>query len=198
MEYLIDCPCGEHIVVREGAAGMTFSCACGKSIQVPTRSQLRSIAGLPASDISPHRRLPALLASGQLPSGNVCSYCGNETSSIRYVHVECIDPKRTQIDGAILLVNLIKGFVVIVAWLSMLIIAPLWLLFLRRRETEENDLTNPIFELPFLVCDLCQPALNDADIVKRCLCKEVEYRRLLERFPASKITLVTSHQVERG
>jgi hypothetical protein len=190
MEYRIDCPCGEHISVREGAAGMTFTCACGKPINVPTRSHLRSIAGLPSNDISPDRILPYLLSTRQLPTGNACSFCGHETSSIRYAHVECIDPKRTRIDGVILLVNILKLLIVIMAWVGMVIFSPVWFLISRRRENEPNYRTNPIFDLPLPVCELCQPALKNEEIVKRCLCKEPEYRRLLERFPASKITLL--------
>jgi len=191
MEYRIDCPCGQHMMVREGAAGMTFTCTCGKPINVPTRSHLRSIAGLPTNDISPDRIIPYFLATGQLPTSNACSFCGNETSSIRYAHVECIDPKRTKVDGAILLVNILKGIIVIVAWITMVVFSPVWFLNFRRDEGVQSYPTKPIFDLPFPVCDLCQPALKDEEYIKRCLCKEMEYRRLLEQFPASKITLVT-------
>jgi hypothetical protein len=41
MQYHLACECGREVAVSEGAAGTTVSCACGRSVQVPSLSKLR-------------------------------------------------------------------------------------------------------------------------------------------------------------
>ena len=89
MEFRIDCPCGEHVVVTEAAAGATLTCACGRPISVPSLWELRVAAGLPAYDPGPELLIQHLLAAGKLPGTKLCLGCGFETEQVFEVRTEC-------------------------------------------------------------------------------------------------------------
>ncbi len=42
-DYLLPCECGQNISVGLTQAGQTVTCACGRSLKVPTMSQLRKL-----------------------------------------------------------------------------------------------------------------------------------------------------------
>jgi hypothetical protein len=44
MEYQLPCECGQMITVSEGSAGATIPCGCGRSVKVPSLSDLRLLA----------------------------------------------------------------------------------------------------------------------------------------------------------
>jgi hypothetical protein len=60
MAFEITCDCGKKLPVTEGMAGSSISCVCGRSVSVPSLSQLRSQVDLIAepADVPP-RRSPA-------------------------------------------------------------------------------------------------------------------------------------------
>jgi hypothetical protein len=57
MAFEVACECGKKLPVTEGMAGSSVSCPCGRSVRVPSLSQLRDQADLIAepAEIAPRR-----------------------------------------------------------------------------------------------------------------------------------------------
>ena len=180
MEYRIDCPCGHYQMVRETAAGATLACACGKTLQVPKLSELRKIAGLTNDGMSPEATIQFLLIGNKLPVGNQCAHCGAETNSIVIVETDCSPP----VPRASELIRLANNVLYVLA----IFISP-WVLLFPREQGREETATLILLPLPVRVCPACQPALDDPAKVKRCLLKDPDYRRLLEKYPNANIAI---------
>jgi hypothetical protein len=87
-KFRVDCPCGDHVMVSEGAAGCVLTCSCGKPIQIPSSIQLRLNAGL-SPIVPPEEIVEAMLIRGEVPGHETCAGCGCATSKIIRVTVEC-------------------------------------------------------------------------------------------------------------
>src|SRR5262245_19062087 len=89
MDFRINCPCGSHVMVTEGAADGTRQCSCGRTLAVPSLKELRLQAGLPAYNISPELMIEHLLAAGELPGSQACARCGAHTDDLILVLTRC-------------------------------------------------------------------------------------------------------------
>jgi hypothetical protein len=180
MEFRIDCPCGEHVVVTEASAGATLRCDCGRPISVPSTPALRVAAGLPRYDYSPEQVIESLLAAGRLPGTNVCIHCGFETDRVLEVYTECETQYRTSTGTPI--------------WFTVatLIVLPFSLLF-HLFFSGDGDVQwygrDTKFLLPIPVCEHCQRLLRRPKLLKECMQQIPEYRRLLEKFPWARVKL---------
>jgi hypothetical protein len=185
MKFRINCPCGDHIEVGEGAAGATFQCACGRPISVPSLTELRTRAGLPANHISPEFVIEHLLVTGELVCGNSCVECGIDTDALIHVQTECERVFKVR-----------SGDFSWPLFLFLLVFCPLfwgwylWAFILVRASEEEHEYgRDKIYPLPLRICLTCQQKLKNPALIKQCLRKIAEYDLLLEKFPDAKVSL---------
>jgi hypothetical protein len=185
MKFRVDCPCGEHIEVGEGAAGATFMCSCGRPIAVPSLAELRTRAGLPANHISPEFVIEHLLLTRDLVPSKACVECGIDTDAIIHVQTECERVVKER-----------SGEFSWPLFLFLLFVCPLWWLWylwayvlIGERPQEHEFGRDKIYPLPLRVCKACQQKLSNAAIIKQSLRKVPEYDFLLEKFPDARVTL---------
>ena len=188
MEFRVDCGCGDHIMVSEGAAGARFDCACGRAIHVPSLSELRTRAGLPTNAVSPEFVIEHLLASGQMPMGPECIECGANPCPTILVTTECERATIVRSGGFSWPIFLFCLFLC-----QPLLIYYLWALFFFQARAEESEFgRDKVYALPLRICTKCEQKLRDSATVKQCLCKVVEYQMLLEKFPNAKVSVGTA------
>jgi hypothetical protein len=186
MDFHLDCECGNRVAVTEGSAGATVDCACGRTIKVPSLSQLRKLHGLaPVYLLNPVREIESLREAGELPPGNECVGCGVPASDIVSLFAECERAWANRPQG-------IGGWITFLfqPWLFR------WLRGGRVNPTWEGgsfgqNLTLPV---PLRVCPDCRPKVEkaarawDQTGIKEFL-RDVEvYERLLDRYPDARIT----------
>lgn len=175
-KFRVDCSCGDHILVSEGAAGMVFTCDCGKPIQVPSSIQLRASAGLKPI-IPPEEEIEQLLLSGTIPGNETCSFCGNPTRSVILVHTEC--ERAFKVGGAT-----VFSSIGLFAVRMLLLPFRIWITETRVEQTHGKD---KVYVLPLYLCEQCQPASKDPAALKRCMSKIPEYRELFDKFPNATV-----------
>jgi hypothetical protein len=89
MEYFVPCECGEGVPVTEGAAGSRVTCACGRTVNVPSLRELRNASDEPEERPSPEMAIEALLLAGQLPQEKKCIVCGVPTTGAITCEADC-------------------------------------------------------------------------------------------------------------
>ena len=87
MSYEVRCECGKAYPVGAADAVVSFSCACGKTVDVPPLHMLRTRDGEAAVPILV--RVRGLIANGQLPGPRVCVLCRLPTQGMARVGLEC-------------------------------------------------------------------------------------------------------------
>jgi hypothetical protein len=178
VEFRIDCQCGKQIVVREGSAGATIVCACGRAVSVPSLSQLRIQAGLPPFDPGPVMLIQHLLSTGQLPGIKTCVACGHETDHVVEVRTECEKSYRTKSDN--------RSWGMTFLWLFVFWPA---IFFTSRRPQIIESGRDTVFSLPLPACEDCRQKLRGRKAVKQALQKIPLYCQLLQKFPNATLTL---------
>ncbi len=181
MEFRVDCPCGEHIMVSEGAAGVTFECVCGKPIVVPSLSELRTRAGLPTNAVSPEFIVEHFLVAGEIPGGNGCVDCGGEPADVVHIETECERVWKQRSGGF----SWTAAVLLLIFCQPLLIYYLFWFYVYGDRGVEKEFGRDKIYALPLRICPQCRPRLNDPVEIKRCLRRIPEYDLLLEKFPAA-------------
>src|SRR5713226_3088371 len=156
MKFRVDCLCGEHVEVGEGAAGATFACSCGRAIAVPSLAELRTRAGLPATHISPEFVIEHLLLAPDSLTGKACVECGIDTDAIIHVQTECERAVKERSGGF--------------SWplfLFLLVVCPpfwvyyLWAYLLVGEAPREHEYgRDKIYPLPLRSCVTCQQKLS--------------------------------------
>src|SRR5438105_7202675 len=86
MEFRVSCECGKSHTVTAAAAGAKLACQCGRSVAVPSLSELRR-QGL-AAEIHPVLAIQGMIDAGELPPRGGCVRCGAE-SEVVSVTAEC-------------------------------------------------------------------------------------------------------------
>lgn len=89
MAYSISCDCGNIREVTATQAGTNVSCACGRSVSVPTLSKLRQLAGQGAYEAGTIDTIVRMVRDGELPSGDTCAISGLPTSDSYELYVQC-------------------------------------------------------------------------------------------------------------
>lgn len=182
MKYLISCECGGNVEVAETDAGSKMTCFCGRTVVVPSLRELRRIAGGPEASPSPELEVETLLLSGSLPEEEHCVLCGVATDHLITSETEC---ERAHVqDGG-------PGwgqwffsifFLFLTGWL-------VWKIRGQEREWGKDR----IFYLPLRVCSECELELTGTAELRDALCQVALYRRLLRKYPAAKLRLVTAN-----
>ena len=95
MQIDLECDCGEVHAVHHLSAGKELTCRCGRSLQVPTLSQMRSMSGSEELQLSPALEIEQLLLAGGLAKATHCVDCGVQTDHSAEIVVEC---ERARVD----------------------------------------------------------------------------------------------------
>jgi hypothetical protein len=172
MQFHVDCECGKQIAVNEGSAGAIASCACGRSISVPSLIQLKRQAGLTADEINPELVIQSRLARGELPGDSRCAHCGVNAAEIVLIDVVCEKEWTQQKEGfrwGLLLVTLLLPFKVL-SW---------------QREVKHGR--NVVYRLPLAVCKRCQDEHRKPRELKHGLRRIPVYARLLDKHPQAEV-----------
>jgi hypothetical protein len=177
IRFRVDCSCGQHLSVSEGAAGAKLRCECGRDVTVPGLNELLARAELPPHRLSPELMIEHMIATGALPDGDCCVECGRDTPEHVVIIAEC---ERVWVRGgeAPLLVqvlwNLFLSPLGIFAWQG------------ERYEAHGND---TILPLPLRICGNCCTHLRSDEALRRYLRKTPVYADLLDKFPKAKLSL---------
>jgi hypothetical protein len=177
IQFRVDCPCGRHLMVTEGAAGAVLKCECGRRVPVPSLEKLRADAGLNAYDFAPEFVIEHARDVSELLHDRACVGCGAADADLAWVHAEC---EKSQTVGEPSRLALALG----------VLVSPLFFLawFRPRGEVVGRD---KAYDLPLPVCARCGPTLTGRDALLRALNKVPIYERLLEKFPQARLTRVT-------
>lgn len=171
--YPVKCGCGKVHQCPAGYAGTRFACPCGKAVEVPTLSVLRTT--VIEGETSPETEVAARGRLGQLPLEDECVNCGRETDRAVAVLVECERPK-----SSISVVSLIAGSLLfaLCGWLGLI----LWFVFGRVRM---RDVTGEYvaYELPVRVCGDCGSELTTSGAAMRAVTLTPLYARLVAQHP---------------
>lgn len=156
-------------------------CSCGKPIQIPSSIQLRKDAGLKPI-VPPEEVIERLINAGTIPGNGTCTYCGDETPSLLWVHAECERAFQHRGPGrfwSMVLFIVSAVFTPIRVWVS---------------ESHDERLfgRDKVYSLPIYVCEKCKSVPMDTASLKRCMCKVPEYRDLLEKFPNAVVNVTKS------
>jgi hypothetical protein len=147
LDFELRCMCGQQVSVSDGAAGTTVECPCGRAIAVPSLSELRRQAGVPALRVSPALLIAHMLASGELPTVTTCAHCDSPTDQTADVTAECEKVWIRRTGG--------------VSWVIALLLFGVWGLLLRPREGEAKEYgRNLVLHLPVRMCRSCQRQLS--------------------------------------
>lgn len=169
-------------MVPEGAAGATFTCACGRPIEVPSLSELRTRAGLPTNAVAPEFIIETLLTRKEIP-GDGCAECGAGTSDVIHIVADCERATKRRFGGFSWGVLIFSVFFCP----PLLIYYWWWLVFYYQKPDEREYGRDKVYTLPLRMCGRCRPSLTDPSNVKRALCRIPEYYLLLEKFPDAKL-----------
>jgi hypothetical protein len=175
MDFRIDCQCGGHIMVSEGSAGATLTCACGRPLGVPSLPALRVAAGLTPEVLGPEQIVGRLLSQGKLPGTKDCIGCGFETDQLFDVLTVCETQYRTTSEMPLWLCAILS-----------VISLPFALLFSRGGETQWHG-RDTRFELPVPVCEHCKRWLRSQKRLKQSMRRIPEYGPLLDKFPWARV-----------
>lgn len=144
MDFHVPCVCGATLTVSEGAAGSSRDCSCGRTIAVPSLTDLRLLAGLPPQAPNPVVAIPYLIADGLLPTMTTCAGCNAATEETATVTAECEIASRSSESSWI--------GVVLLFW-----IFGVWALLLRLRHGDRPDQgDSKIVHCPLRMCRACQ------------------------------------------
>src|SRR5437762_2353280 len=88
MEFHISCDCGKPHTVTAGDAGAKIPCVCGRTVIVPSLSELRRGHGLTLYD-APVLEIQRMLADHELPPAGGCVRCGVAAERVAVVVAEC-------------------------------------------------------------------------------------------------------------
>jgi hypothetical protein len=185
MHYRIPCACGESVTVAEAAAGSTIPCGCGRVVVVPSLRELRRQAGVPSTAPPPEMVVETLLAAGRLPEETHCILCGTAADGIVFCKAECERAKI--VDGRPSFWQwLLSGYL-------LGLFAVLFLQLARQEKGQEKEVgKDRIYTLPLRICDRCRPELTSPEAIKRAMSQVRLYRRLLEKYPDTRVSMPDS------
>jgi hypothetical protein len=135
---------------------------------------------VPESSPSPELEVEALLLARKLPEEDHCVLCGAATEASVCCRTEC---ERAHVGsgrpswGVYLLAFLTFG------WLGVAVTSST-----AGGDTEWGK--DRIFPLPLRVCDSCRQGLSNPAELKAALCRVPLYRRLLEKYPGARVSLL--------
>jgi hypothetical protein len=181
MQIDLQCKCGEVHTVHHLSAGRELACRCGRSLQIPLLSQMRSMSGSEELQLSPALEIEQLLLAGALSKTTHCVDCGLETDHGVEIVVEC---ERAQTEHArswpTMIFNLLTFPVFVIGGLLIF-------RFPGSRQPPTEKGTDRIYTLPVKICGSCAAQIRGPKEAKRVLGLVPVYARLLKKYPEAKV-----------
>lgn len=178
-KYPVPCACGKVHEVSAGAAGSSFACECGRTVEVPSLVKLKASAG--ESTVSADFELDQMIGTGALPMEDTCGVCGARTKHALRVTVVC---EREDEKG---------GTPANRPAMGCLAFGPVGLFVLainlfgwRPKRTFGQNLT---YHLPIRVCESCDGEEWTEDATRSVLERTPLYARLLDKYPKAEVRL---------
>jgi hypothetical protein len=183
MPYQLACECGKSVQVEETAAGSTTACQCGLLVVIPSLRELRRLSGVSQPGLSPALEIEAQLLAGNLPQETHCVICGVATDACVHCWTEC---EKAYVEAV-----RPSPWAYLLAFATFGLFAAAAVAVARTKPSEAKvwgeDRT---FSLPLRVCGKCSPGLVDPQKMRGALCRVPLYRRLLEKFPLAKTSMM--------
>lgn len=88
MNFSVPCECGKAMTISEGLAGAQVSCGCGRLVNVPSLTQLRTDAGLRPVEVPLNVEIDWLVQSGELPTA-LCIGCHAMGADVVEIYAAC-------------------------------------------------------------------------------------------------------------
>jgi hypothetical protein len=167
MAYTVACECGKNHSVHGGQANSSFACDCGKTVEVPRLSTLRSSAG--EAPLGLEYTIEQGIRNGTFPTANTCAHCQKKTSDTVYIWALC---DRATVEEGGWKMNWIP---LIFGWLSF-------------SNSEEKEVGRDVqYRLPLRLCKECEGISGET--LKAAFEDEPVYKRLLAKYPDAKLSM---------
>jgi hypothetical protein len=177
----LTCVCGRTVLARAKDAGGSIACGCGKSVAVPTLSQLRRLAGVDAYVTNPAEAIRKAQRQGINPAGDKCLICGSPTAVFYTCDAICETSQLKRVAGTESTdIPRLLSFLILPWILSFL----MW----RRSQPAEAEIRGHDIEVTFSlpVCDPCATTTGNVtrpSVAKQIMANVPLYRELLEYYP---------------
>ena len=182
MNYSVPCACGVTHAISATQAGSRIDCRCGRLLDIPALSELRTAKGESPIELGTVRTIRAMIRDGLLPDGDICPYSGRPANDTVFFQVQCertyVRSEDTLSTGEILV------YVFLLSWIYGLI----ELFKTHPREVHGRD---TILDVPVRISsDERQSVLRirRQKKLKQLLSHTPIYRELLREFPQATIT----------
>jgi hypothetical protein len=176
MEFRVSCDCGKPHTVTAGDAGAKVACPCGRTVSVPSLSELRRGQGLAPYD-APLLEIERMLAANQLPPAGGCVRCGGGAERVAVVAAECA---RAPAQRRTVARYLLLAFAIMIPGVRTAVMRDL---------NASQPQYDAIAQLPLLLCDHCRAETRDKTAIKALLRHVPVYARLLDKYPSTRVTL---------
>ena len=123
----------------------------------------------------------ALLLAARLPEEDDCVLCGTTTDHYICCRTEC---ERAQVKDDR------PWWVWLLAFVTFGVLGAAVVAASKGQTTEHGK--DRVYDLPLRICDQCRQQLTHEDEIKDAMWEVPIYRRLLERYPDAKVSLVTN------
>jgi hypothetical protein len=187
--FNVHCSCGEPIEVTAAHAGSEVACRCGRTVPVPSLSELRRSAGQSGYAAGIADRIRQKFADGRLPIETACVECGRETADTLVCFVEC---ERSWASGPGCwkkFFTLLSAIVVAPCTMIWAVLALLWFFKDDRPEVQGTEL---VVEAPLRMCGECQDRMQKSpgtreltDLLRRAPL----YHELLREYPRAAVVV---------
>jgi hypothetical protein len=188
--YPVACECTIVHEVPGTDAGKMFDCSCGQKVEIPRLSLLRKSAG--EETLSIDLELEHRLRDNSLPDERDCLSCDLPTDEKVMIEIHCESPflksPSSDSDGAVGLIGVLGG--------AMFHGFAGLLMSMFPKSAPDQDRPREIgkfvaYQLPLRVCPSCWQKTRSSQC-KALVLKVPLYRRLIEKYPASRITKIES------
>lgn len=179
--YPVACECGVVHQCPAGYAGTRFACKCGKVVEVPSLSELRTLSG--ERTLSPEVEIQALVANDELPAEPDCGLCGCRTTDKLMLMAVCETPEAPSVAGKVARSGCLIPFFGIWGWIALAISL--------RDASNAGPIGRRIeVRLPVRMCQPCASEVSSWEVVREVMRRTPVYRRLLDKYPDTSLATV--------
>jgi hypothetical protein len=185
MYLRVNCECGRELAVSATSAGSRLDCTCGRTVDVPTLSELRRNAGLNPIPLNTVESIQKLVRLGELPNEKNCPFTGRIPDTVVWLRVDC---ESKWVRGSEpLSIPWIFFYIFLLGWVGA------WLVALRK-ETPKEELGRDVsVDLPLRVSSEAIPnvfRMTSQRKLRKVLRQNPVYSKLLVEYPSAFISVL--------